>query len=344
MALGGWLLVLAPSSAWGAEESVGGSGSEIAREGSEERVPTLDEARQAFLAGRKYMKNEQWLEAGDAFALAVRNKNTPGLRYYVGICRENDGRLLEALESYEQAAELLKIAPSGDLDAMISLAIERVRNTIPWLVLPGLPRDTSLRIDGERVALEERIALDPGNHSLLIQAPGFEEYAESILLSTGATQVLKAELVELEKANDQSDFAALPLNDSAPHDRLRKGLIWGGVGLGITGFGVGAFGLALHSSGASQINRLNESIDEVSGGNDSACFEPGEELAQSCTDLESALKKKQAGTTTLVVGSVAAVAGAASAIIGHYFWPESALDVRLGGSASSGWFSLQKTF
>src|SRR5690606_1626329 len=90
------MLVLAPVSsvAWAAE---------AVTEDAEPSPERLAQARRLFAEGQLRMERGEWVAAGKRFREAARIKDTPGLRYYMAVCEESLGRLLEAQRQYEEA-------------------------------------------------------------------------------------------------------------------------------------------------------------------------------------------------------------------------------------------------
>ena len=108
---------------------------------------TLHDRLQAL--GQKIHAAEEKLRE----ALAI--KETPGLRYHVAYCQEQQGKLVEALVDYDRADELIQHgAAAADVAELIGPARDSLRERVPTLTV-SVPKDVtgaSLEVDGQRVA------------------------------------------------------------------------------------------------------------------------------------------------------------------------------------------------
>lgn len=289
-------------------------------------MPTLDQARTAFVEGRELLSQEKWSEAGERFAFAARAKNTPGLRYYVGYCREKEGRLLAALEQYRLAAELLEIEPAGDVQKLVEEAIPRLEKEIPRLVVQGVPEGAKLWIDGaERSVEDHEYQLDPGLHEVLVKASGYHDSRQSVAVKRSSTAVLRMRLKLLPQllAREEEPSVAEPVT-TTPVNHARRAVLWGSVAVGSVGLGLGIAGVVVHGNGQADAEFYGEEANRVGGEEDSSCFAPSTpELVYYCDELSSAVKKQDRGTSLMITGFSLAGVGVLGATLTMLLWPEA---------------------
>src|SRR5437899_3305292 len=71
-----------------------------------EPTPTeLGVARRLFDEGRTAEDAGRWREAADRFRRATAIKDTPGMRFHLARCEEEQGAFVEALVEYDRARE-----------------------------------------------------------------------------------------------------------------------------------------------------------------------------------------------------------------------------------------------
>lgn len=309
------------------------AGPEPARASSEEAespvgtTPTIEEARQAFLRGSALVAEGKWREAEEQFLFAVRGKNTPGLRYYLGYCRENQGLLVEALASYRLAEDLLETEPAPDVDQIVPAAIERVSRLLPVLFLYDVKAGARLTMDGVERPLSQQFHANPGVHQILIEKEGFESFAATVHLEEGKKARVMVKMAAISSPPDPS-----PSNpETGPRSSsLRTVLFWSSTGIAVGGLGAGVTGAVLFSSTKREIKELNQQADEVSDSRDSSCTEPIPALERVCADLNRGAKRKNAMGRLMVGGFAAAGVGVAGAVVTHFLWPEAKVRVDVG--------------
>ena len=101
--------------------------------------PTASEisvARRLFDEGRAAADAARWAEAAGKFRRAVAIKDTPGLRYHLARCEEEQGSFVEALIEYDRARELIDAGTrAADVEQLLPAARERVRAKVALLTL-----------------------------------------------------------------------------------------------------------------------------------------------------------------------------------------------------------------
>jgi hypothetical protein len=312
--------------------------------------PTLEQARKAFAEGRALMDEQQWLHAARKFEYALRAKNTPGLRYYVGYCLEREGKLVEALAHFEDARRLLDTAPAADVAEVVPIAIERVEAKVAILVLRGLPPEASVELNGRILPRGERFRVNPGRGYLIIRKDGFVEYGEELNFAPATTEVVNVKLVPLATRRSDSSSSASAEDrsnestDPRKRSTARSVVFWSGIGLSSATLITGAGGVMLFTNANASIRIQNDKLDDLEPDGGEACAAPTPDAQIVCDDLEASQKKKRQGTALMIGSAAAFAAGVFGAIFAEYFWPDAPLDVGVAAGPGGGQLSLTGRF
>lgn len=323
----------------GATAGESGTPSQGARS-SAAALPTIEEAREAFLLGRRLIAEGKWTEAEERFLFAVRVKNTPGLRYYIGYCREKQGLLVEALSSYRLAADLLETQEAPDVDEMVPVAIERVSALLPVLILYDVPSGARLKFDGAPRPLSQQFSANPGVHRVRIEQDGYTPFEAAVELIEGEKSRVQVTLEPVDTHPEEvADEERTP---SSGH--LRKIVFWSSTGVAAAGLAVGLTGAVLFSSTKRGLRELNAEAEEISGEEDASCIRPSASLEQVCEDLARGAKRKNTMGNLMIGGFVGAGVGTVGAVVTHFFWPEAPVGVDVGFSGDGPSFLLRGQF
>lgn len=288
---------------------------------------SLGEARQAFLKGRALIAEGRWAEAEEQFLLAIRAKNTPGLHYYIGYCRENQGSLVLALASYRMAEDLLETERAPDVDQIVPAAIERVTGLLPVILLYDVPAGAKLKFDGVERPLSQQFHADPGRHLIQVEKAGFKSFSTAFDLEAGKKARV---VVKMEPAQQNADRVTPGEDVRSDSGSLRKVLFWSSTGVALGGLGAGVTGAVLLAATKREIERLDEEAEEIAQSEDSSCLQPSAALERVCSDLEAGAKRKKSMGTLMVGGFAAAGVGTVGALVTHFLWPEARVSVDLG--------------
>ena len=205
-------------------------------------APSASEAQspQDLLRAQKlYDEGDKAEQAGDSaqalakFEEALAVVETAQLRLRAGRCQEKLGKLVASLESYKRA-----VALSEEDAALNKVASDQARaagNKVPKLSLQkpsDAPAGTTITVDGKAVTGSEPIPVDPGEHTIVAEAPGFQRFEKRAAAREGDTVTIAIELVSLEKAK--------PVEDGKPTPVLPWVLIGGGAAFLGASIGFGA--------------------------------------------------------------------------------------------------------
>jgi hypothetical protein len=183
-------------------------------------APAFAQTEVELAAARQWFKEgEQAERAGDCataivkFQKALGVKSTAQLELRVGACQEKLGLFASARDAYERA---LAMARAGSQKKVVTVAEEQlaaVTPRVPHLTLRASESYEGLRvrIDGEvrSEGVGARIALDPGTHQLVAEAPGRRPQELAVQLEAGADEIVTLALESLVVA------AAPPPADAA---------------------------------------------------------------------------------------------------------------------------------
>jgi hypothetical protein len=187
------VILLAPSSAAQTD------GDEAAR---------LTEARGKFQQAIELEQAKDWGGALRLFREVGQVRMTPQVRFHIGVCEENLGRLAVALGSYELALRDAE-AVGGDFRDEVTQKVESLRARIPKIVVVrGAGAEAAIiELDGVALgaaSIGAELPVDPGPHAVTARAPGFSPFEATVDAAEGA------------KANVEVELARMPSPEPAP--------------------------------------------------------------------------------------------------------------------------------
>jgi len=279
-----------------------------------------------FDAGDALMKSGRIHEACPKYAESYRLDPRVGALLHWADCLEQDGKLASAYAAFRDAVELTE--RSADLRR--DYVVARVRSLEPRLSRiiidapkDGLPQDATIQLDSLRIVasgLGVGIAVDPGEHSVRVTAPGFAPFT-SLLVVSGEGQVQTVPIPTLERLvpAESSSSAAVAVDQSARPTATKKtpaylapkpagegtrdGQRW--LGAGVAGAGIVALGV-----GAYFFSKMLGALDE----RDQLCPHdpcPANTDQRRVRSLESEARTAEAwGLGLSIGGALAVVAGA----------------------------------
>jgi hypothetical protein len=243
-------------------------------------------AETLFRQGRASAEAGDYPRACFAFAESHRLDPTPGALLNLADCEEHTGRLASAWSHFLRVVSLLP-----DTDERRAVARQRadtVAPRVPWMTItlaPDAPRDArvfrdDVEMDGPRLALP--LPVDPGQHSVLVVAPGRE--------ARGTT------VIAIERETVRVEASAGPVVPHAP-ERPAHGhtAAWLVGATGIAAVGVGTY------FGARALAERSMSDASCTGG---VCSNPTGLIA-----YESARSDARASDVALGIGVVSLAVG-----------------------------------
>lgn len=265
---------------------------------------TLVEARSKFQRAIELEQASNYAGALKLFREVGAVKMTPQVRYHIATCEENLGQLVAALGGYELAMSSGDQMPA-EFIAEVQTSIDELKARIPKLTIQRGAGAEAATIELDGVALGQasidvEIPLNPGPHTITAQAPGYEDFQDTVTMVEGATETLSISMQEIQKPTPaQNPVEPVAEKKQGPRFGLLPWIV-GGSGIAVSIVG----GTLL---GVSQVNVGK--IKDMCGGTDCTDLE-GDDLDKA-QKLESGARTMEvAGWVSLGVGLSAVGVGA----------------------------------
>lgn len=270
----------------------------------------LSVARDFYEQGLAAEKEGRWEEAFTAYDKALAIRTTPQLALRAAICLEELNRLAKALVYLERANELAKLKELAQVVEVVEGRLEALRPRVPQLVIevPNVPEGLVVRLDDAPVApatFGALLPVDPGDHRIEAEAPGFEPYATSITVEPGTSESVAITLTAMpeEPAAERVPTPVTPPpGDEGPAagdpDYLPGALVLGGGGV-LVAVGAALLGVSVGREGE---------VDDLCGGSERLTCPLAERPTIEAT-LDEASTFRAAGYAVGGVGAAALVAG-----------------------------------
>ncbi len=196
-------------------------------------------AEELFRAGRALIAQHQYKEACEKLALSEKLDPAVGTLLSLGECYTGQGRTASAWLAYRGAVAIA----ASHTDPRSAAAEERANALEPQLSRlvvrlsdETLGADARIALDGEsftRDAFRDPVPIDPGEHAVVVNAPGFKSWSTRITIGAlaGVATVDVPHLTPLPNADD------LARDESRRTTRRNAGLALGGAGLVAIGVG-----------------------------------------------------------------------------------------------------------
>jgi hypothetical protein len=281
------------------------------------RDPAAAEA--LFRQGRDAMKRQDYATACPKFAESQRFDPAAGTLLNLAQCEQKLGKLASAWQHYQEAADQL---PAGDPRVTIARqGVAELDKKVPRLVVrleAGAPEGTKVRRDGVELggaSLGTPLPVDPGDHVVVVVAPGRSEARFTVALGAAETKTVDAE------AGPESVAAATTGASQGPGERQPaparpdkadargangdafRTVGWVTAGAGVVGLGVGTyFAFSARSNDSRALEKDEQGNPKWCDANQ--CWaEPGATYSQ---DARSDSKR---AAVALVTGGVLLAAG-----------------------------------
>jgi hypothetical protein len=298
-------------------------------------LPTeLALARRLFSEARMAEESKDWPLAVSRLLDAISIKETPGLRFHLAYCEEQQKLLVEALLDYERAEDL-PVGNNEEFRSQIPARRASLLKRIPTLTLL-LGRDSlsaNLVIDGHGLpatSFGKPIPLNPGKHVYAVSAPGFLPFKTDLLLDENDAVVTNVVMTPIATGAPLSTSSSPPPPAAAtPPDsgRIAEGGISARTYVLIGEAAVVAAGLAVGvvftlEAGSEDETASRERAFLLDPDPGSACKTPPK-FPAACAGIKAAVDAAQKDRTLALVGLIGAGAGAAALAGTLLFWPSS---------------------
>jgi hypothetical protein len=251
-------------------------------------------AETLFLDGKKLLADKRYAEACPKFAESARIAPSSGVELALGLCYEAEGKLASAWGAFSAAIPLARRDARHDREKVAQTHVKALEPNISRVTfsvdkataaLPGV----ELREDGVVLnsAAWTDVPVDPGEHHVEVQAPGYVTYTTSFTISHDATQ--QAVTIPALTEVPAPVAAPLPVVAPAPSQASHGGSPWRTVGAVTGGVGLAAVigGSILGVMALGDVNSAQKSCPASSCNNSSAVSQSntGGTLADASTGL-----------------------------------------------------------
>ena len=320
----------------------------------------LSVARRLFDEGRTAEDAGRWHDAADKFRRATTIKDTPGMRFHLARCEEEQGAFVEALVEYDRARELIDGGiRAPDVEKLLADARERVRAKVALLTLrlaDGV-QNVSVELDGRALSaqvLAVPMPINPGRHRLRAVAVGRTPFALELELGTGEVKQLSIELpiattvppvasaAAPAPAEAHGSGAGLP--SSPPADAAistRTVVLVGEASLGVAGLATGIVFMVARGSADERMKSANQLIvDSVPGGDPDGRACSKTVPPAGCSELDEARQDRSRDGQWATVGFVGAGVSAAALGLTYWLWPHATRSAQAGVAVAPGRLEL----
>jgi tetratricopeptide (TPR) repeat protein len=138
-------------------------------------VDDLARARAEFDEALARQTAGDWIGALRLLRRVAEVRTTPQVRFNIALCEEFLGRLNAARGHYQQAAADARNAGATAVVTQAEQRASELVRRIPTVSIRGHVPGTTVAIDGVEVgdaALAHPLSLDPGEHEIVVTAPG----------------------------------------------------------------------------------------------------------------------------------------------------------------------------
>lgn len=304
----------------------------------------LGVARRLFDEGRAAEDAAHWHEAADKFRRATTIKDTPGMRFHLARCEEEQGAFVEALVEYDRARELIdRGVRAPDVEKLLAESRERVRAKVALLTvrLPSDVKNVSVELDGNALSasvLGVPMPINPGKHRVSAVAVGRTPFKLELTLGTGEVQQIPIELPVATTVPQAAPAAPAPPPRPAPPVAdtsvpTRTIALVGEASLFAAAVATGIVFSVARSAADERYQKANQTVLADAGGSDPdgrACSMP----RPGCSELEDARQDRAHATLFAVGGFAAAGVSAAAFGLTYWLWPRGEAPVEVRAAAA----------
>jgi len=165
----------------------------------------LAAARQLFTDALELEAALQWEDALAKFEKVGKVKMTPQVRYHIALCHENLGRLVEAVNGYELAAQEARAAgpKARSVAKNAPPRAEALREQVAYVRIRiiGILRTSTIVIDDRTISLaliDTAIPVDPGSHILRVMRGDEVVHEQAVESVSAETQEIVLEIDDPE--------------------------------------------------------------------------------------------------------------------------------------------------
>jgi hypothetical protein len=309
----------------------------------------LSVARRLFDEGKAAEDAGRWHEAADKFRRATAIKDTPGLRFHLARCEEEQGSFVEALVEYDRARELIDGGMrAADVEKLLAGARERVRAKVALLTLrlPSDVKNVRVELDGKALSasvLGVPMPINPGKHRLSAVAVGRTPSTLELTLGTGEVRELPVELPVATTVPPTQPAAAASapvlrpeVTRDDPSVPTRTIVLVGEASLFAAALGTGIVFSVARSAANVRYREADQVVLASAMGSDDDAKACGTTPLLGCAELDQARRDRDRAGAYAFGGFVAAGVSAAAFGLTYWLWPREHAPVAVRAAAVPG--------
>jgi hypothetical protein len=292
-------------------------------------------ARRLFTEAKTAESAKDWPTAAARLRDAIAIKETSGLRFHLAYCEEQQGLLVEALNDYERAEDLLT-QPNDDFRSQLPSKKESLHKRIPTitLVMPPEVTDATLVVDDHPLSsafLGKAIPLNPGRHTVVVSSPDRTTFTAELALNETDAVVTNAPMLPVTKPL----APALP-TAAAPGGSETDSAVRGGrsnartyVLIGEAAVSVGALAVGIGYTLAASSEDSRAASNQMVLGPNGCAQKSAMQLPAACAELQSAVDGARNDRFIATMGYIGAGIGAAAFVATFVLWPSTRAKVAI---------------
>lgn len=259
--------------------------------------PAREEERSAlYRLGVAQADDGRWAEAVETFKKVIAIRSAPPALFTLGQAEEHLGQLVSADRAYHDALAGARASGTQDVVAAAQKAITAIETRVPHVVVHlsgSIVQGVRATIDGDDVSPDAPSNVDPGDHDVIVRAPGARTFTRRVHVVEGQTLDVSAALEPTGAPQ-----AASPTSPEPPGAQQGSSFPFGPVILGTVGVGVAIAGYVIRAGGQSDYDAASA---QCPGG---GCTQ------QSLVDAGNSARGRIILGLTMLGTGAAAVAGA----------------------------------
>ncbi len=237
--------------------------------------PTDEElaaARGLFEEAMTLEAEGQWERALFKLEKVAKIVSTPQVRFHIALCHENLGRLVEAINGFELAAQEAKKSGAQDVleNAPVRAAALRERVAYLTLEISGEVRVSKIYLDDRQVSFAlagTRIPVDPGAHRVEVRRD--DKVIYQMDLELGEAEAHKLE-IQIDDPARKPDPDPVPTPDptgptSEPETEMKRIPAYAVAGVGVVSFIISGAFWGLREATVSNIAGSCEDPESLTG-------------------------------------------------------------------------------
>jgi hypothetical protein len=225
----------------------------------------VSEARESertalFREGKALAEAGLWVDAVDRFRRVVAIRSAPKALFTLGEAAEHAGYLAEAERSYESALADARGAGDSEVADVAERALSSIDKRVPRVTVllddrtaQAFRASAHATVDGQAAGLGVPTSLDPGTHTIRVEAPGAGAFEARVHVALGERRYVPVTLEARGDAREVPVASPVPRVAHAASDPSPSTwgpAILGGAGAVVTAAGVVVTASALHDYAA----------------------------------------------------------------------------------------------